>query len=204
MSRSDLLQLITERATTAAASLGLDVWGIDLSLHNRPLARIFVDKKNSGHEPQSAPVAEPDAEGYALPEGVSIEECAELSRMLGLALDVDSVFADAWVLEVSSPGFERLFFSLEQLKGYIGSEIEATLSAPVAEWPGRKKFKGALVSVGDYTFTLKLPPTLRKPTEPELAEVPWDSIRRVHLVHTFADAEKPGKEKAKAPKKAAK
>ena len=43
-------------------------------------------------------------------KALSVDQCAEISRMVGLALEVDEVFADAWVLEVSSPGMDRLFF----------------------------------------------------------------------------------------------
>lgn len=192
----------------AAASLGLEVWGVDISLHSRPLARIFVDRKNrAAHKPAAEAVPANFADtadflSHSLPDGVTIEECAELSRLLGLALEVDSVFSDAWILEVSSPGFERMFFTLDQMRAYVGQELDVALSAPVDGWPGRKKFKGRLVRVGEASFTLHIPQTLRKPVEPEEAEVPWDCVRRANLVYVFEEPEKPGKDVKRSDKQA--
>ncbi len=42
-SKEELLRRITEAAAPAAASFGLELWGIELIGSGRPVARVFVD-----------------------------------------------------------------------------------------------------------------------------------------------------------------
>ena len=182
--------LIREHVEPLAQDLGLTLWGIELAGGSRPVVRIFVE----------APAAANTAENGEAGQGVGIEQCAELSRRLGLALEVEDIFLEAWTLEVSSPGFERPFFSLQQLPPYLGREVEVVLAAPVDEWPGRKKFRGLLHSLHDDSVELSLDANQRRADEAPTARLPWSHVRRAHLVHIFEEPEKPGKKK-KAPVK---
>lgn len=123
-SKEELLRRITEAAAPAAASFGLELWGIELIGSGRPVARVFVDA------PASAATLPAEENGDRLPPGVTVDQCAEISRMVGLALDVEELFSDAWTLEVSSPGLERPFFRPEQLPPYMGREVDALLWDP--------------------------------------------------------------------------
>lgn len=129
---------------------------------------------------------------------VSIDQCAELSRLVGLTLDVED-HLENWVLEVSSPGLDRIFFHLDQLKGFIGQEISANLMASPPGYSdlsaalGRKKFQGILTEVKDKEFCIKLPKSLRHEGEPEDAILPWSLVRQVRLVAQFPEVVKPGK-----------
>lgn len=122
MTESPLSLAVTDLATPLAASLGLELWGVELAFGGRSLVRIFVESDN----------------------GVSIDQCAELSRLLGLSLDVEDLMPGAYVLEVSSPGMERTFFTEQQLARAVGQRVEITLHTPKPAWPGRKKFRGLL------------------------------------------------------------
>ena len=183
MSQPDRIEFITELVTPLAASLGLAVWGVELGGAARPIARIYVDVL-----PGAAPEAD-DADGL-LPQGVSIDQCAELSRLAGLALDVEDPFATNWTLEISSPGLQRPFFKIDQLKDYVGRELEVVLSAPLDGWPGRKKFSGVLAAVADEAFTLGLPAATRKDEDPEDVVIAWPFVRKATLIHHFPE---PGK-----------
>ena len=187
MVHTDLVTKVRQHAAPLAADLGLDIWGIEIAGGNRAEVRLFVENTAFPHS------------GL----GVDIEQCAELSRRLGLALEVDEVFADAWVLEVSSPGFERPFFAAEQLPPYEGRDIEITLAAPLVDWPGRKKFRGSLRAVEGEQAVLFLDATQRRADEPELVTIPWSHVRKAHLVHVFVDPEKPGKSKKAKPQEEA-
>lgn len=186
MSETGFEAIIHEHAAPLAADLGLELWGIELIGANNPIVRIYVERSARGDQ-------DPGPEGT--PGGVDIEHCAELSRRLGLTLEVEEVFAGAWTLEVSSPGFERPFFAVAQLPPYIGREVELTLSGPLAEWPGRKKFRGVLRAVLAETVALALDDTQRRPSEPEEVTVPWSHVRKARLIHIFEEPEKPGKSK---------
>ena len=146
MSQPDRIEFITELVTPLAASLGLAVWGVELGGAARPIARIYVDVL-PGAEP--APSDGASGEAGLLPQGVTIDQCAELSRLAGLALDVEDPFATNWTLEISSPGLQRPFFKIDQLRNYVGRELEVVLAAPLDTWPGRKKFSGFLSAVAD-------------------------------------------------------
>ena len=190
MSQPDRIEFITELVTPLAASLGLAVWGVELGGAARPIARIFVDVL-PGAEAASAEEAAAPAENAALlPKGVTIDQCAELSRLAGLALDVEDPFATNWILEISSPGLQRPFFKIDQLRDYVGRELEVVLSGPLDEWPGRKKFSGMLSAVADEEFTIALPEASRKADDPEEVTIAWPFVRKATLVHHFPE---PGK-----------
>ena len=186
MSQPDRIEFITELVTPLAASLGLTVWGIEIGGAARPIARIYVDVL-PGAEPAPSEASDTDE---LLPQGVTIDQCAELSRLAGLALDVEDPFASNWTLEISSPGLQRPFFKIDQLKAYVGRELEVVLAAPLDTWPGRKKFSGVLTAVADEEFTLALPAATRKAEEPEEVTVAWPFVRKATLIHHFPE---PGK-----------
>lgn len=192
MSQSDRAEFITEVVTPLAASLGLAVWGVEIGGAARPLARIYVDTLPGT---EAAPAAAED-EDELLPQGVTIDQCAELSRLAGLALDVEDPFSTNWTLEISSPGLQRPFFKIDQLRDYVDREVDVVLSAPLDAWPGRKKFSGVLKAVADEEFTLALPAATRKAEDPEDVTIAWPFVRKATLIHHFPEpGKKPGGKK---------
>ena len=125
---------------------------------------------------------------------VSADRCADISRLVGLALEVDEVFADAWVLEVSSPGFERMFFEPAQLKPYVGRDIDVSLLDPHPEIAGRRKFKGPLKAVEGDRFTVEVLLSQSEGEKPAPTDVSirWDMVKKARLIHIFPDTSKPG------------
>lgn len=122
MTQPPLAAALADLAAPLAASLGLELWGIELAFGGRGLVRVFVENEN----------------------GVSVDQCAELSRLLALSLDVEDIIPGAYVLEVSSPGLERAFFTESQLARAVGQRVEIILHEPRPAWPGRRKFRGLL------------------------------------------------------------
>jgi ribosome maturation factor RimP len=152
MSENNIAQTITELAAPLAASLGLDIWDVDAAFGKRGLVRVFVENEDS----------------------VNIDKCAELSRLLGLTLDVEDVLPGAYVLEVSSPGLERTFFSGEQLAKYLGKNVDVTLHAPVASHYDRRRFLGELVKAKNGEFTV-MPLDLPK-NDPNPTSFTWEDV----------------------------
>ena len=204
MTYTERERLIRNYLDPLARDMGLEIWGVEMGGGSRQLLRIFVETHaDAVSSEQEGSESSPDA-NPALGQGVGIEQCAELSRRLGLALEVDDVFPDAWTLEVSSPGFERPFFHPGQLPPYVGREIEAVLAGPLDSWPGRKKFRGILTQVEDDTLTVALSADQRRADEPESASLPWSHIRKANLVYEYVEPEKPGKAKKPVDAKGAK
>ncbi|MCH5276993.1 MAG: ribosome maturation factor RimP [Desulfovibrionaceae bacterium] len=193
-SKEERLRRIAEAAAPVAAAFGLELWGVELAGSGRPVVRIFVDAP--ARNAAGAPAAE-----NGPPPGVTVDQCAEISRMVGLALDVEDLFADAWTLEVSSPGLERPFFRPGQLRAYVGRQAEVLLWDPHPDFPGRRKFCGQVATVEGDTFTLRLS-AADDPAGGTPVRIPWDEVRRARLVHLFPDTSKPRPGQAAAPKSA--
>ena len=74
------------------------------------------------------------------PEGVNIQDCENVSRALSDALDREDFIADAYVLEVSSPGLGRTLKKDKHLQAAMGEEVEIRLFKPIdkcREFSGR-------------------------------------------------------------------
>ncbi len=192
---------LTHLAVPLAASLGLVLWGVETIGASRPIVRVYVDVA-SPEAANAAPEQETTHDGACLPAGVDIDQCAEFSRLFGLALEVEELFTGGWVLEVSSPGLERPFFSANQLHSYVGREIDVTLAHGHALWPGRKHFRGLLVSVEEERFNLRLPLSARKEDEPEDVSISWNEVRKARLVHDFTLPARCGRKKSVTSKNA--
>lgn len=58
------------------------------------------------------------------PEGISLDKCAEVSRLISPILDIDEPMHGKYNLEVSSPGIERKLKKLQHYKASIGELIK--------------------------------------------------------------------------------
>ncbi len=193
-SREDILRAVREAAEPAAASFGLEVWGIELAGAGRPVVRIYVDAPVSMREPD-APFLSAGDDAPGVQGGAGVEQCAEISRMVGLALDVEEIFPDAWTLEISSPGLDRPFFHPSQMLPYMGRELDVSLWEAHPACAPRRKFRGVLVRAGENGFTLHVDDMMPPEREADI-DMPWDGVRRARLVPVFPDTGKPGKNAA--------
>lgn len=73
--------------------------------------------------------------------GVSVEDCAQISRIAGDLLDAADLIQTPYNLEVSSPGIDRPLRKPEHFQKYIGNIIAIRTVSPIQE---RRNFKGRL------------------------------------------------------------
>jgi ribosome maturation factor RimP len=79
------------------------------------------------------------------PDGtMSIEDCESVSVALSPVFDVDEPMAQAYRLEISSPGIDRPLVRESDFARAIGHEARVEMAAPVN---GRKRFRGRLAAV---------------------------------------------------------
>jgi ribosome maturation factor RimP len=79
------------------------------------------------------------------PDGtMSIEDCESVSLALSPVFDVDEPMAQAYRLEISSPGIDRPLVRESDFARAIGHEARVEMSAPLN---GRKRFRGRLVAI---------------------------------------------------------
>ncbi|RDE97990.1 ribosome maturation factor RimP [Aggregatibacter aphrophilus] len=125
-----LEQKLQELLQGSVEDLGCELWGIECQRIGRYLTvRLFIDKEG----------------------GVTVEDCADVSRQVSAVLDVEDPIADKYNLEVSSPGLDRPLFTLNQFERYLGQEILLHLRIPVAD---RRKWQGQLAKIENDMITL--------------------------------------------------
>jgi len=146
-------ETLAELIRPEVESMGFVLWGLTAPSKGRKrLIRIYIDGK----------------------DGVNIDQCADVSRQVGLMLDVEDIVPGAYDLEVSSPGLERRFFSTEQLRDYLGRTITAQAWEATE---GRRRYTGVLTACFDDSFTLD--------EDGEPVTLVWTDLKEVRLVHEF-------------------
>ncbi|MDR2574029.1 MAG: ribosome maturation factor RimP [Desulfovibrio sp.] len=181
-------------------SLDLVIWGLEILHAARMIIRLYVD----------VPSSEEDSEH----KSPSVEQCEEISRHLALSLDVEDLIDDAYALEVSTPGFSRIFFNLDQMRPYVGEMVEVKLCSPVVPQLSDERFSGSdltprrlwrgklsIVELENDIFVLE-PATFSadgdiffEPFKP--LPLSWNNVHKANRFHIFKRPAKPGK-KAKA------
>ena len=125
-----LEQKLQDLLQGSVEDLGCKLWVIECQRVGRYLTvRLFIDKEG----------------------GVTVEDCADVSRQVSAVLDVEDPIADKYNLEVSSPGLDRPLFTLAQYTRYVGQEIVVHLRIPVAD---RRKWQGELAKIENDMITL--------------------------------------------------
>ena len=81
-------------------------------------------------------------------DGVNLDKCAEISRLISPLLDIDEPMGGVYNLEVSSPGIERKLKKIEHYKASIGELVKIKNFATDI-------FKGELFSADDDKIVVK-------------------------------------------------
>jgi len=96
------------------------------------------------------------------PEGVTHEDCANVSREVSAILDVedDAVAGGCYTLEVSSPGLDRKLLTEQDYKRFTGSRVKLMTREPVNR---NRHFEGRLQGFQDGTLLLETISGKKKP-----------------------------------------
>lgn len=78
------------------------------------------------------------------PDGVTVDDCADVSRRVSALLDVEDPIPGEYNLEVSSPGLDRPLRRDSHFVKYAGSEIRVRMQKGFV---GRRRVKGRLVGL---------------------------------------------------------
>ncbi len=170
----ELVDKIEYHVRPIVENLDLSLWGIDFQSGAKSLVRIYLED-----------------DGKA-----GIDECAKVSRLVGLVLDVEEFFLEPWILEVSTPGLDRMFFSLEQMQNYVGEIIQVSLykSLDAEGSSSRRKILGKLLEVDNAKSKSFI---IHSTDDNNTFTVEWDNVKKAKIVPQFEKAEKPIKKKEK-------
>ena len=164
MKLSAKVEELTNIIAPAVAACDVALWGVEfVPQGRRSLLRIYIE---------SLP------EEQAQNKQVTIENCAAVNHQVSGILEVHDPIAGEYILEVSSPGFDREFFSEEQMLNYIGQTVSLRLIQAIGEGDKkRRKVTGTLDSMG--TDSLKL-----TTTDDEQFEIAFSNIDKANLIFT--------------------
>lgn len=99
--------------------------------------------------------------------GIDLDDCQMLSEKLGKILDSESLIEDTYILEVSSPGIDRILKKDKDFIREAGKAVDVSLYAPIN---GQKHFTGTLESRDKNFLKLK-----------EFEPLPRDKVAQVRL-----------------------
>lgn len=83
--------------------------------------------------------------------GITVEDCAQVSRQVSAVLDVEDPISVAYYLEVSSPGLERGLFKADHYQRFVGQDVIIVLKMAMQN---RRKWKGKILSVEGETISI--------------------------------------------------
>jgi ribosome maturation factor RimP len=150
MANESIAARVEELAERVAIDHGLELVHAEVAgPENKPIVRIFIDK----------------------PQGVTHEDCSEMSTHLGTILDVEDFIHASYTLEVSSPGLERGLYKRADFERFAGCQVKMKSRQPIG---GQRNFRGRLLGLdGDDVL-------LEDRTSGQV-RVPFDWITKANL-----------------------
>ncbi len=123
MGNSSIETRVQELAERVAIDHGLELVHVEVAgPDNKPIVRVFIDK----------------------PQGVTHDDCSEMSTHLGTILDVEDFIHASYTLEVSSPGLERGLYKRADYERFSGSNAKLKTRQPIG---GQRNFRGRLLGL---------------------------------------------------------
>jgi len=146
------LQDLTALFEPVVESMGYELVGIEYhSSEHHGVLRIYID-----HD-----------------EGITVDDCAKVSRQISAVIDVEDPIEMAFDLEVSSPGINRPLFKLTDYQKYAGAMVKIKLGVALN---GRKNFNGIIQSVDENQQVII-------DVDNEIFELPYQDIAKANLVN---------------------
>lgn len=119
----------------ACEAFELELYDVEFQAQGKWIIRAFVEPPGK----------------YEAGQGVSIEQCAQVSRYLEALMDVDESIPERYTLEVSSPGIERRLNKPAHYQKMLGETISLKLRKSIQ---GQYRITGTLVAFEDHTVTV--------------------------------------------------
>lgn len=172
MKLSSKTQALLELIAPAVQVCDVDLWGIEfIPQGKRSLLRIYIDKEV---DVNIEPIINEDGE-VEQGRGIGVEDCVRVTRQVGAILDVHDPISGEYALEVSSPGWDRQFFTLEQMQSYIEQKIALRLIYAVEN---RRKFQAKLVAVDLEKGCIQV-----EVEKQQVLEIDADNIDKANLIY---------------------
>ena len=106
---------------------------------------------------------------------VKLDACAAVSREIGHGLEARDVIRGTYMLEVCSPGVDRVLGRCVDFERNVGREVKLETRSP---HDGRRRFRGELIAFDNCTAEVRLP-------DQEEYRIPFDLISRAKAFYPF-------------------
>ena len=159
MAKIDVVSRVAELAEPLAASRGLELAEVEYKQEGgRMVLRLYIDRDG----------------------GVTLDDCAVVSRDLTEILDVEDFIPGRYTLEVSSPGINRPLKKPADYLRFTGRLVKIKTFELLPDDAGnkRKTFTGELLGLEEGIVRLKL-------TEGQTAGVPLAKVAKANLEFEF-------------------
>lgn len=150
---NDLIFNVKELLNPLLAERDLELFDIEFRGQGKKgILRVFIDKQ----------------------EGVTIEDCADISRELGTLLDIHDIIPDSYTLEVSSPGLTRPLRKPADFIRFKGRKVKIKTSSDIEK---KKIFVGNILDFKDDLVAIE--------TDGAQYLIPYGEIEKANLELDF-------------------
>ena len=129
---SQLENKLTDMLVAPVEALGFELVGIEFVRAGRhSTLRVYIDH----------------------PDGITVDNCADVSHQISAVLDVEDPISVEYNLEVSSPGMDRPLFKEQHYVKCVGEVVAVRLRMPLND---RRNFKGKLLACEGGNITIQV------------------------------------------------
>ncbi len=130
-------------------SMKYELWGLNIGQHNNSLKlTLYIDSKI----------------------GININDCEKVSKQVTNTLDIENICNGDYILEVSSPGLDRLLMTKEHFAKCINKKVKLKLKWSVQN---RKNIVGIIKDVNNNFIVIN--------DKTDIYEIDYDSIDKARL-----------------------
>ncbi len=124
MTGMDLSSRVQQLIEPSVGDLGFDIVRVQISGKKKPAMQIMVERKDG--------------------QGMTVDDCATISRAVSALLEVEDPIEGTYTLEVSSPGLDRPLVRIGDFERFQGHQAKIEVNRSL---DGRRRFKGRLLGV---------------------------------------------------------
>ena len=103
---------------------------------------------------------------------VTADDCHKVGQQIRTQAAVSFPSILSYTIEVSSPGLDRILFSLVHCQRYIGRRVKCKTKRAVQ---GRRNYTGQLHSVNGNILTLSV--------DQSMLDISWDDVEKIRLIY---------------------
>lgn len=126
MARREIEEAVEKLLESRLEAEGIELVDVEYVRERNWILRIFIDKEG----------------------GVDLSDCQAVSEKAGALLDEEDLIPDNYMLEVSSPGLDRVLKKDKDFIRYTGSDVDVKLFAPL-EGTKVKSFTAKLLGLSE-------------------------------------------------------